>query len=963
MFLLMYHHLFGMKGFQITIDLYYGPLVAIVLGFVNEVFQEIHRFMNDVKMDNMLYRVVRNGKLLQIKNKSIKVGDIIKLNKGDRIPADIMLLHTDDSNHICYVQTDQIDGEIDWKIKEPLQYTQKLIDAGIEHINSEQWEVVVEAPNMDLKSFQANLYSLNNNYHEPVKFTHFLMTNTKVVSGNIYGLVVYVGKESKLQLNKVKKTYLKTQIDIEINNIVKLLLATYIGVIALFALISHLRFKANFMHVFLDACLIFNNFISFSIVIVSQLMGYVHVSKMKRYGENKLARANSFLKTEELGRIQIILSDKTGTMTKNQMVFKNFVTPYQRYSADTETVDIKNKLKAVLAKQAAGVQPTDEEEQFKECIMAFILCNNIVSCTAENNEPSIQASNPDEVACLAFCESLGFKINLTNHKIIEVEDIYKNKEVYEILHVFPFSSERRRTDLIIQNQKTQEIKLYLKGADEVVSTRVKCDESAFIKEKARESASQGLRALSFCYKSLSTEEYTNFTKKLLKINKKFYKREILSEHAIYELEKDSIALCVTGTEDILQDNVHKTLDILRNANINLWMITGDKIETAKCISLSSGLKPSWTEFMTIATSDYDTIQDSLRSYDSHLHFLVVSGDAYNVIENHKELKEVFYSKAVKARDICFCRFLPTQKALLAANLTQRLNKVVAAIGDGANDVNMLETASVGIGINGLDGSQAALASDYAITQFSDLVFLLIFSGQSNYFRTATILRLIKIAKLTTAFIVLYFSMELHMVFYRCLNSFFMCFMYDYYIIPIFCAFLFYDEDLPINQTEHFARLYRENQNGNILKPSKLVLMLFISILQAFIIVTLILCFTYLNLGVVTNTLIIASWTLYSLSFITKFNKITRRCYLMFGVGLVQMAATHYFVTKRTNPMLFHPHIVLKGISVGLCAFLPVHIVQLSIKYIYPDKRLNLLKLCWKREKNRQQTENLDIIDL
>lgn len=959
---MVYHHAFGVKGYKVTMDFYYGPMVAVFMGIINEVLQEFKRALNDIKINGKLHNVIRKGKALTVKNKNVRVGDVVKLGKGDRVPADIVLLHVDDFAQICYVQTDQIDGEIDWKIKEPVRYTQRLISNDISNLSTENWEMIVEAPNDELKSFQANFYVNGMSYYEPVTFSQFLMTNTKVASGHIYGLVVYVGKESKLKFNKVKNHYGKTQMDIQINNIVLLLMGTYFATVIIFSLMSHWMYKANFMNVFLDTCLILNNFVSFSAVTINQLSGYVHAGRMKRMGKGKVSRVNNFLKTEELGRVQIILSDKTGTMTKNQMVFKNFISPYGTYDADLNMIEISSLITTISLKKARKVALTAQEQHFNECIFAFMLCNNLAPSTDSNGDISIQASNPDEVACLEFCETLGFKIRLSSNRVIEIEDEYKNKDVFEYLNIFPFSSQRRRTDMIVKNKTTGEIKLYLKGADEVVSKRLKIDESRFIQSTAKDCASKGLRALSFSYKQLTEEEYETFNEKILKIFKKFEKRDILADHAIYELEKDSTALCVTGTEDLLQDNIKGTLDMLHDANIAVWMITGDKVETAKCISLSSGLKTPSTTFHTIASQEYLKIKEGLIEYNSHTHFLVISGDAYGIIEQTPELKKLFYSKAVDAREICFCRFLPNQKASLAAHLNKKLGKVVAAVGDGANDVNMLEMASIGIGIEGRDGFQAALSSDFAITQFSDLTFLLVFSGRSNYFKTAIFLKVITLAKLTTAFILFFFSVEMYMVFYRCLNSFFMCFLYDFYILPVAHAFFHYDKDIPESQIGRFAYIYRESQAGKILQVKSLLSALFQSILQSFVSITLILYFTSSNLGVINNTIIITAWTVHFLSFWIRFNKITLKTYVMFAIGLINIALIHMFITKRTNPQLFNPRTVMKGIVIGSVAFIPVYLWNFALNLVDDDKRMKALKMSWEFEDQRLKSEKINIID-
>ncbi len=202
------------------------------------------------------------------------------------------------------------------------------------------------------------------------------------------------------------------------------------------------------------------------------------------------------------------------------------------------------------------------------------------------------------------------------------------------------------------------------------------------------------------------------------------------------LEKDLELLGVTGVEDKLQKDVKPSLELLRNAGIKIWMLTGDKVETARCVAVSSKL---------VARGQYIYTVAKLKRKDNaqeHLDFLRSKTDACLLIDGESlalflaHFRREFVSMAVLLPTVVACRCSPTQKAEVAKLIKEYTKKRVCCIGDGGNDVSMIQAADVGVGIVGKEGRQASLAADFSIEQFFHLTKLLVWHGRNSYKRSA-----------------------------------------------------------------------------------------------------------------------------------------------------------------------------------------------------------------------------------
>lgn len=255
-------------------------------------------------------------------------------------------------------------------------------------------------------------------------------------------------------------------------------------------------------------------------------------------------------------------------------------------------------------------------------------------------------------------------------------------------------------------------------------------------------ATEGLRTLLYAYKYMSKDEYSAWKKVYQDASTSLHDRQEQVEKAAALAEYKLELAGATAIEDRLQDGVPETIDKLRRAKIRLWMLTGDKRETAINIGHSCRLIKDYSA-VTILDSELSDVSQTMATATLDVSsglvahsVVVVDGKTLKQITDSEALHELFLSLAILVDSVICCRSSPGQKALLVNAVRSRVsNAITLAIGDGANDIAMIQEAHVGIGVTGKEGLQASRISDYSIAQFRFLTKLLLVHGRWNYIRT------------------------------------------------------------------------------------------------------------------------------------------------------------------------------------------------------------------------------------
>ncbi|KAI9287315.1 protein transporter [Umbelopsis sp. AD052] len=736
---------------------YFGPLCFVLLVTISkEAMDDYQRYVRDKEANSQQYTVLSSTGQRSIPSSKIRVGDLIVLKKDQRVPSDMVLLRTTEASGACFIRTDQLDGETDWKLRLAVPTTQNLPTD--DSINQLEGEIYADAPHKDIHSFLGTFTQFNTSNGQPhvdaLGVENTLWTNTVLASGTAVGFVIYTGKDTRAVMNTSHPETKIGLLDRDINRLAKIL---FLVTFALSIVMVGLNGFQGIWYIYVFRFLIlFSSIIPISLRVNLDMGKTVYGRQIEHDREIQGTIVRTSTLPEELGRIEYLLTDKTGTLTKNDMELKKLHMGTMSYGIDSmdeivshlETAYEQTRPNYKRAGTSANIQPSggivgisgkgrrDISSRIKDIVQALAVCHNVTPVISTDGTIAYQASSPDEVAIVKWTEQIGVALTFRDIREIHLRiassgDIHE----FEVLQVFPFTSESKRMGIIVRDKLTNEITFYQKGADVVMSRIVQYND--WLDEECGNMAREGLRTLVVAKKRLSEEAYEDFRQRYHEAETSIHDRNTRKQEVVEGcLESDLELLGLTGVEDKLQDGVRNTLELMRNAGLKIWMLTGDKIETATCIAVSSKLVSRNQNIHQISRlkSPMEALDelDNLRSMTDCC--LVIDGESLQLYLDN--FNEDFIELATSLPVVVACRCSPTQKADITRLIKAYTRKRVLCIGDGGNDVSMIQAADVGVGIVGKEGRQASLAADFSVMQFSYLTKLLLWHGRNSYKRSA-----------------------------------------------------------------------------------------------------------------------------------------------------------------------------------------------------------------------------------
>ena len=879
-------------GFLFT---YISPLAMVVsFSMLKELYDDIKRRITDKRTNSTLVTILKknetNSGAVQNNKKAseLEIGDIIVLTKDCRVPADIIVLKTfnESNDNQSFIRTDQLDGETDWKLRKAPGLTQELSEKDIVNLDG---FIQYEPPSKLIYNFEGVIKFKNNQdiwKKEPLNLENTMWASTVVASEKIIGIVIYTGKETRARMNSSSPKLKIGILDQELNTLNKYLFVIMFFISLLLSLLKGLSW--SIFIIFFRFIVLFCAIIPIALKVnldVSKTWFSLVISRDERIPET-IARNSTI--PEELGRISYIFSDKTGTLTKNEMIFKKISMETESFGEDsfndlkeilsdecqvsdaplldvfnnqnqlnemsnTETNsilsssnDINTEItsESVQTRKIAKKMRRGRNKIIRDTITAMVLCNNVTP-----TETGYQASSPDEVALVKFADTLNMRLFHRTDKEIKMKDSADNIEEFEVLANFPFSSDTKRMGIILKNKKHGHIIYYLKGAENVMMKFVKKEYIGYIKENAENLATKGLRTLVLTQKIIPKEDFEVWNREYQDAISSMENRKEKIAQTVSKLENNMDFLCVTGVEDLLQDDVANTIDNLRNAGMKVWMLTGDKVETATCISISAGIKAKNQKIFTItydSLSDYDDrdntekklakLKELFEEYNKKImhepHLFIIDGDSLDLAL--KQCEKEFFTTAMKALSVVCCRCSPTQKRIIVKTIKKYTNARTAAVGDGGNDVAMIQEADVGIGIVGKEGLQASLAADYSIKEFKTLSGLLLWWGRIAYKNTSMVANFVIHRGLIISFNQFIFSL----IFYYnavALYNGMLCFGYSTIFTCTPSISILLDRDVDRENVLKFPTLYQVLLKGRELNFKNFLFWLFKSLFQSAVI--------------------------------------------------------------------------------------------------------------------------------
>ncbi|PCH43232.1 phospholipid-translocating P-type ATPase [Wolfiporia cocos MD-104 SS10] len=788
-----------------------------------------------------------------VPSSALRVGDLVLLEKNQRVPADLVLLRTSDSSGTCFIRTDQLDGETDWKLRVAVPVCQKL-PSERELMNLDA-EIYADAPMKDIHTF-IGTFTINtpptaseNDVPmvpvptvEPLTAENVLWANTVLAAGSAIGFVVYTGLETRAVMNTSHPETKVGLLDLEINRLAKILCAVTFALS--FVLVALNGFRGLWYIYIFRFLILFSSIIPISLRVNLDMGKTVYAQQIMTDKEIPDTIVRTSTLPEELGRIEYLLSDKTGTLTQNEMEMKKLHMGTVSYGYDSMD-EVSHQLAMAFGtsvEQAHGRPGStvtgahlatrgrrDMSSRVHDVVLSLALCHNVTPVNNDDGTVTYQASSPDEVAIVKWTESVGLTLTFRDRTRIELQTPSGAHIEYDVLELFPFTSESKRMGIVVRDTQTGEITFLQKGADVVMARIVQRND--WLEEECANMAREGLRTLVMARKRLSEQSYALFKEQHHQASIRLEGRNEAMAAVVAEmLEHDMELLGLTGVEDKLQDEVKSTLELLRNAGIKIWMLTGDKIETATCIAISTKLVARNQYIHQVAKLKTSSeVRDELEFLQNKLDCcLVIDGESLQLCLNL--FQNEFIEIATKLSAVVACRCSPTQKADVARLIRKHTKKRVCCIGDGGNDVSMIQAADVGVGIVGKEGKQASLAADFSVTQFSHLTKLLLWHGRNSYRRSAKLAQFVIHRGLIISVMQAVFSAIFYFAPIALYQGWLMVgYATIYTMAPVFSLVL--DRDVNEDLALLYPELYKELVKGRILSFKTFFMWLMISIYQ------------------------------------------------------------------------------------------------------------------------------------
>ncbi|KAJ7324730.1 hypothetical protein JRQ81_017750 [Phrynocephalus forsythii] len=775
---------------QLMIDTPTSPITSglplffvITVTAIKQGYEDWLRHKADNEVNGAPVYVVRSGGLVKTRSKNIRVGDIVRVAKDETFPVDLVLLSSDRPDGSCYVTTASLDGETNLKTHVAVPETAVL--QSVAKLDKLVAVIECQQPEADLYRFVGRI-TISQQIEDivrPLGPESLLLRGARLKNTKeIFGVAVYTGMETKMALNYKSKSQKRSAVEKSMNSfliiyLIILLFQAILSTILKYAwqseekwnepwynqLTDHERNSSkilSFISDFLAFLVLYNFIIPISLYVTVEMqkfLGSFFIGwDLDLYHEetNEKAQVNTSDLNEELGQVEYVFTDKTGTLTENVMQFRECSINGIKYQ------EINGKLapEGLIEDASDGLHPrlTQEEELFLKavCLCHTVQINNDQTDGIANNpwcgngvssQLEYYASSPDEKALVEAARRVGVVFTGASTESMELKSCGK-PERYKLLHVLEFDANRRRMSVIVESPSGDKL-LFTKGAESVILPRSKGGEIEKTRIHVDEFALKGLRTLCVAYRKFTPKEYQEVEKRLFEAKTALQQREERVAEAYDFIEKDLDLLGATGVEDKLQDKVQETIEGLRLAGIKVWVLTGDKHETAVSVSLSCGHFHRTMNILELVQHKSDsTCAEQLRQLarrikEDHViqHGLVVDGTSLSLaLRQHEKL---FMEVCRNCSAVLCCRMAPLQKAKVVRLLKTSPEKpITLAIGDGANDVSMIQEAHVGIGIMGKEGRQAVRNSDYAIARFKYLSKLLFVHGHLYYIRIATLVQ-------------------------------------------------------------------------------------------------------------------------------------------------------------------------------------------------------------------------------
>ncbi|XP_063379949.1 phospholipid-transporting ATPase VB [Cydia fagiglandana] len=859
------------------------PVVFVLtVTAIKDLFEDRRRHLSDKRINNSYCRVykVNVDRYVRVKWRDVRVGDLVHLSNNEAVPADMVLLHTSNPLGICYLDTCNLDGETNLK--------QRMLPPGFLEMHLTfrpskfKSTVEVERPSTKINRFTGTI-SHPNKERVQLNSDHLLLRECTLKNTDfVEGIVVYAGHETKAMLNNGGPRYKCSKLEKKMNTdviwcILVLLFLCCTGAVGCKIFLDNYYSLPNFPYFIIttnspayEGLIIFWTYIIVLQVMIpvslyvtiemTKLLQVYHIHQdVEMYDPmtNTRIQCRALNITEELGQINYLFSDKTGTLTENKMLFRRcavagvdydhppgppaepsldlppIVTPVTHISPNSRMLqhlldnngnEHTQKVREFMlilavcntvvvsqphvdAMHMSGSSPGDLEParsngtarstdkyarltesrsttpspppsttsplRFKLARLPFVRGDDSASepsTSADQQTVRFEAESPDELALAEAALAYGYELRSRAPNEVEV-GVRGELARLRVLRVQQFDATRKCMSVALRDPQGQVV-LYVKGADSTVLSALTPARSgsaeAAALERTRalltEYSRAGLRTLVMAKRVMNSAQWEEWLASHQRASEMGEGREKRIRESLARLESALTLIGATGVEDRLQEDVPRTVRALLDAGIIVWVLTGDKPETAINIAYSAALFSQRDRLLYLMSRDKDQAESTIKAYLSAPlgpggRALVVDGRTLTyILDRRSGLVAPFLTLARRCSAVLCCRATPLQKAYIVKAVKEELGVTTLAIGDGANDVSMIQTADVGVGLSGQEGRQAVMASDFALSRFKFVERLLLVHGHWCYDRLARMILYFFLKNATFVFLVFWYQL-------------------------------------------------------------------------------------------------------------------------------------------------------------------------------------------------------------
>ncbi|KAL2632249.1 hypothetical protein R1flu_016935 [Riccia fluitans] len=899
-----------------------GPLVLVLaVSLIKEAFEDRKRYMSDRIINSSSIEVLSGQYWIKTPWSKLSVGDVVKVHSDQFFPADLLFLASTNADGICYIETSNLDGETNLKIRKALERTWDYIDE--EKAVEFKGVIECEQPNNSLYTFTGNL--IMGKQTIPITPNQILLRGCSLRNTDaIVGVVVFTGHETKVMMNTMDVPSKRSTLERRLDKLILLLFAIlfclcFIGGIGSAIFVNRKwwylglavpgieqqydpgnRFSVAVL-TFFTLVTLYSTIIPISLYVSIEMIKFIQSTQfinndllMYHRETNTPALARTSNLNEELGQIEYIFSDKTGTLTRNLMEFFKCsiagvmygtgITEIQRAAARRTGVPIEEVPRSDDYIREKGFNFDDKRlmrgswrnegnpEICKEFFRCLAICHTVLPEGEELPEKIIyQAASPDEAALVTAAKNFGFFFYARSPTAIKVRESHVERvgkvqdAEYEILNVLEFNSSRKRQSVICRYSNGRLV-LYCKGADTVIYERMAEGQNPYrdvTRDHLEKYGEDGLRTLCLAYADLDPRKYEEWNEKFIQAKSALRDREKKLDEVAELIETNLILLGCTAIEDKLQEGVPLCIETLAKAGIKIWVLTGDKMETAiniayACSLLSNEMKQFIINSDVKAIRDVETRGDPIET--ARVLEEQVKRQLYDAISSAEELQleqpGVELALVIDGRCLMFaldphlrgallkicmmckavvcCRVSPLQKAQVTTLIKDGAKRITLSIGDGANDVSMIQAAHIGVGISGQEGMQAVMASDFAIAQFRFLTDLLLVHGRWSYNRISKVVCYFFYKNLTFTLTQFWFNLGAGNSGQRFYDDWFQS-LYNvlFTALPVLAVGIF-DKDVSAKRAKQYPQLYKAGIDNLYFSWRVLFLWLFFAVYQSLV---------------------------------------------------------------------------------------------------------------------------------